>query len=90
MLKERNIMQDRVFQLLMLNMLAVLVSYSYNTVNTQISSASTILRQVIVAFSIVHLLIYRVKNRLSGIVFFLPIFRLFCLLDYLMHFQKKS
>jgi len=77
MLKERNIMQDRVFQLLMLNMLAVLVSYSYNTVNTQISSASTILRQVIVAFSIVHLLIYRVKNRLSGIVFFLPIAILF-------------
>lgn len=73
MLKGKSILKDSVFQLLMLNMLAVLISYSYNSVNMSISSAATNLRQGVIAASILHLLLQKQPgSRLFHGVLILP------------------
>lgn len=73
MLKAKQIYKDPVFILLIINILLVLLSYSYNSVNRKISSNATLLRQIMVAASIVHILFRKVPaNRLSASSLILP------------------
>lgn len=73
-MREKKIYADSVFLLLLFNMLLVLLTYSYNSITHQISSSATLVKQLILGFSLVHVLIIKSPaNRLKSQVILLPI-----------------
>lgn len=59
--------------MLMANMLFVLLAYSYNSINNQISSNVTFAKQLFILISILHILFYRIPlNRLKNLCLYMP------------------
>jgi hypothetical protein len=73
-MRGKKIHSDRVFILLLFNMLLVLLTYSYNSITHQISSGATLLKQIILGFSLMHILLLKSsRNRLKTEAILLPI-----------------